>query len=611
MQDVTFETVPLARLKLSPLNARYGRQVPTDDLETSILGAGRLLHPLDCYREGEDVLVWDGGRRLMALQALASGKKSKLPPLLKAGIPCLVYASAETAQVNSLATFVREAMTPADEFLAIRRLDANGLAPTEIAAACNVRTPRVNQLLRLVKLAPEVIAAFEDGTIPLDVAEAFTLSEDHERQREVLKNFNPKRHSAWDVKRTFRQGSIGRDDALARFVGVKAYEAAGGRFIVDLFSNNDSADWADRELAERLGREKLDALVEKVKAEGWAWVKVDDTRPWDWDKGFERLTGKKDTFTAEQKADAGVSICIKYDGQADIVRGLRKKAKVVSAAVEKAQADPAMFGYGHGGHMHLTDVATDATRVALLRNPLAAYDGLLSHLAWTVLRSNSSYDSAASTASSLVAENGFRFVVSVDGSAEFLAALQAWRTRLPSGRVAFCEAVAALSAEDKAELLALTFATTLSAREGRFDGYDRKPTRWSHLGWMAGHAGLDVAAAWRPDAEFLKKGSKDALLAAISDMGGAEGMANAKKAELVKYATTLAADKGWTPKLLATLTEVAPEPEPVRAAPEADGGDRRMFKDALADQMRAVADDDDLVDDDEGALDGADEPVEE
>ncbi|EPW8697829.1 chromosome partitioning protein ParB, partial [Pseudomonas aeruginosa] len=58
-----------------------------------------------------------------------------------------------------------------------------------------------------------------------------------------------------------------------RFVGLDAYEAAGGGTHRDLFAEADSGVYlTDVALLERLAQDKLASLAAEVKAEGWAWV---------------------------------------------------------------------------------------------------------------------------------------------------------------------------------------------------------------------------------------------------------------------------------------------------------------------------------------------------
>jgi len=64
-------------------------------------------------------------------------------------------------------------------------------------------------------------------------------------------------------------------DALARFVGLDAYEAAGGGTRRDLFSDEQQGIYlTDPALLDRLARDQLAGVAEDVRAEGWGWVDV-------------------------------------------------------------------------------------------------------------------------------------------------------------------------------------------------------------------------------------------------------------------------------------------------------------------------------------------------
>lgn len=260
-----------------------------------------------------------------------------------------------------------------------------------------------------------------------------------------------------------------------------------------------------------------------------------------------------------------------YQGKMEIERGYTPRKKAGAAGdVEKPKADPALHGFGHGGHLMLTHVATDATRVALMENPEAAYDGLLTHLAWVTLRTSSAYDAERSSASALTfVTRSHTPQSSVLGVTDLAVALDRWKERLDGKREAFCDQVAALSADDKAALLACCFAASLEAREGRFDGYDHKPERWAHLGWLARRAGVSFLGAWAADEEFLKKGSKPALALVGAELelwkADSKFATEGKKSEMVKLIAKAAG--AWVPKLLRDLVAAPPAAEKPAKAP--------------------------------------------
>ena len=63
-------------------------------------------------------------------------------------------------------------------------------------------------------------------------------------------------------------------DKRARFVGLEAYEAAGGSVLRDLFEEDGGGWLEDVALLERLVAEKLRTEAETIAAEGWKWLDV-------------------------------------------------------------------------------------------------------------------------------------------------------------------------------------------------------------------------------------------------------------------------------------------------------------------------------------------------
>ncbi|WP_398498827.1 hypothetical protein [Variovorax sp.] len=76
---------------------------------------------------------------------------------------------------------------------------------------------------------------------------------------------------------------------LARFVGLAAYEAAGGGVRRDLFADDDSGVYlTDAVLLEQLAQAKLEAVAEGARREGWGWIEaVPNTTAADL-QGFQR-----------------------------------------------------------------------------------------------------------------------------------------------------------------------------------------------------------------------------------------------------------------------------------------------------------------------------------
>lgn len=264
------QSIPLSKLAPSPLNARrIEKKVAVDELAASIEAHG-LLQGLTVVEVGDDKYqVSAGGRRLAALKLLA---KRKVIPADFA-VPCSIVP-AEFAEETSLAENVqRVAMHPLDEVEAFGRLAESGLLEDAIAARFGTSIRHVQQRLALSALSPLLKAAFRKGELSLDAARAFCLVGEHDRQDSVF-NIMPKPvMNAYAVRSYLTQGAVRANDRLAKFVGIDAYEAAGGIVRRDLFED-ELVFFESPDLLNRLATEKLEELQRPLIEFGWGWVNV-------------------------------------------------------------------------------------------------------------------------------------------------------------------------------------------------------------------------------------------------------------------------------------------------------------------------------------------------
>ncbi len=70
------------------------------------------------------------------------------------------------------------------------------------------------------------------------------------------------------------EDTVEASDRRAQFVGIEAYEAAGGIVMRDLFDEHDGGWLQDPGLLDRLVTEKLKAAAAEIAAEGWKWINV-------------------------------------------------------------------------------------------------------------------------------------------------------------------------------------------------------------------------------------------------------------------------------------------------------------------------------------------------
>jgi ParB family transcriptional regulator, chromosome partitioning protein len=383
-QHGTEITVALNRLKASPKNARKTPHsaATIEAFAASIKAKGVLQPPVvEVERDGEGVptgnyLVTIGEGRRQGLRLLAKRKAIKRTHPVRV----IVDAENDAHEISLDENMTREAMHPADQFEAFQRLAVEkGYGAEEIGARFGVSAHVVRQRLRLGSAAPELMAAYREGTLALDQLTAFCVSEDADRQRQVLEQIGPDT-PAYAIRRAMTEAKVRVDDRRARFVGVEAYEAAGGPVLRDLFTEDGGGWLEDVPLLDRLVGEKLAGLADEARErDGWKWAEAvldyqdvsgfgrvypvaverseaDAAELAALSEEYDRLVSETDAaemlppevdarleeidtalqafgpdfdYTAEAKARAGVIVLLGQDGFARFERGLVRAEDVV------------------------------------------------------------------------------------------------------------------------------------------------------------------------------------------------------------------------------------------------------------------------------------------
>ncbi|OFU73082.1 ParB/RepB/Spo0J family partition protein, partial [Achromobacter xylosoxidans] len=265
--------VPLSRLVSRPKgrNVRKTPRMSIPELAASIQRVGLLQNLIvTATADGEHYEVVAGGRRLAALKLLA--KKRRISKEWE--VPCLRVADA-TARTASLTENVqREAMHPADQFEAFAALVLEGRSIEDIAADFSVTPLVVQRRLKLANVSQRLLADYRAEAVSLDQLMALAITDDHAAQEAAFYDAPTWQRSPHNLRERLTEREI---DAyrhpLVRFVGLDAYEAAGGGIRRDLFADDDAGVYlTDAALLERLAQDKLASLAAEVKAEGWAWV---------------------------------------------------------------------------------------------------------------------------------------------------------------------------------------------------------------------------------------------------------------------------------------------------------------------------------------------------
>ena len=243
-----------------------------------------------------------GGRRFRALELLVKQKK-----LAKtATVPCVVReaGSAILAEDDSLAENVqRVALHPLDQFRAFRDMLEKGMSEEEIAAAFFVVPTVVKQRLRLMTVSDKLLDIYEQDGMKLDQLMAFSISDDHTRQEQVWEIVSQSHNrEPYLIRRMLTEKTVRASDRRVRFVGLDAYLAAGGAVMRDLFEADDGGWLQDPTLLDRLVMEKLQEVVEQVRAEGWKWVEMALSFPWGHTRHFAEIDGVPVVLSEEDAA---------------------------------------------------------------------------------------------------------------------------------------------------------------------------------------------------------------------------------------------------------------------------------------------------------------------
>lgn len=269
--------IPLSDLVLSPYNVRKNRNGDLEGLAATILAQG-VLQNLSVHtmkkkgRATGKSGVAAGGRRLAAMELLASRKliATDYP------VPCLVVSEERAVEI-SLAENSHEPMHPADEFEAFKSMLEGGKGVEDTAAAFGVAPLIVRRRLKLANVSPRLFALYREGKANLEQLMALTITDDHAAQELAWDGLPPHNRNAFSLRRCLTENEVdASNNPLALFVGIDAYENAGGGVRRDLFSNNNSGYLTDMPLLESLALTKLEQGAEllQVHAEGWAWVDV-------------------------------------------------------------------------------------------------------------------------------------------------------------------------------------------------------------------------------------------------------------------------------------------------------------------------------------------------
>ena len=300
-RDIPFNKLVLSQANVRRVKAGVSIEELAEDIARRTLLQGLNVRAvLDA--EGIETGMFEvpaGGRRYRALERLVKQKRlAKTAP-----VPCIVREGG-IAEEDSLAENVQRApLHPLDQFRAFQALREKGQSEEEIAATFFVAENVVKQRLRLAALSEKLLDVYADDGMTLDQLMAFTVTTDRDRQEQVWEAIQRSySKEPYQIRRMLTERTVRASDKRAVFVGLEAYEAAGGVVMRDLFQQDDGGWLENVGLLDGLVTEKLKAEAEAIAAEGWKWIEVAVDVPYGHAHRLRELEGTPTDLTAEERA---------------------------------------------------------------------------------------------------------------------------------------------------------------------------------------------------------------------------------------------------------------------------------------------------------------------
>lgn len=303
-RDIPFNKLVLSQFNVRRVKAGVSIEELAEDIARRTLLQGLNVRPvLDA--EGAETGMFEipaGGRRYRALELLVKQKRlAKTAP-----VPCVVRDPSTDilAEDDSLAENIQRApLHPLDQFRAFQALREKGRSEEDIAAAFFVGVNVVKQRLRLASVSSTLLDIYAEDEMSLEQLMAFTVTSDHARQEQVWQAVAESwQKEPYQIRRMLTEKTVRASDRRAVFVGLDAYEAAGGVVLRDLFQSDDGGWLEDIALLDGLVAEKLKAEAETIATEGWKWIEVAFDFPYGRTQGLCALEGVVADLTSEEQA---------------------------------------------------------------------------------------------------------------------------------------------------------------------------------------------------------------------------------------------------------------------------------------------------------------------
>ncbi len=303
-RDIPFNKLVLSQSNVRRLKAGVSIEDLAEDIARRALLQSLNVRPVLDAKGAETGMfeIPAGGRRYRALERLVKQKRlSKTAP-----VPCIVRDPGVdvSAEEDSLAeNLQRVSLHPLDQFRAFKALCDQGAGEEEIAARFFVAPAVVKQRLRLASVSEKLLGVYAEDDMTLEQLMAFTVSTDHARQEQAWEALQHSYNKEpYLIRRQLTESAVRASDRRARFVGLDAYEAAGGVVLRDLFEEDGGGWLQDVGLLDRLATEKLATEAKEIAAEGWKWIEVAVDFQYGHVRHLRRLDGVEVELTPDGQA---------------------------------------------------------------------------------------------------------------------------------------------------------------------------------------------------------------------------------------------------------------------------------------------------------------------
>jgi ParB family transcriptional regulator, chromosome partitioning protein len=345
--------IPFDKLVLSQFNVRRLKcgvsigELADDIMRRTLLQSLNVRAVLD--DEGNETGKFEvpaGGRRFRALELLVKSKRmAKNQP-----VPCVVREGGSAEEDSLVENTMRMPLHPLDQFRAFKALRDAGTSEEEIAARFFAPVNIIRQRLRLASVSDILLDIYGEDGMTLDQLMAFSVSSDHARQEHVWANSGLGQHiQPHAIRRMLTEDSVDVRDRRAIFVGIAAYEAAGGYIMRDLFNRDDGGWMQDPALLDQLVIDKLGAAAGDTASEGWKWVEAAIDLPYGHEHGARRITGASEPLTEADEATRDTlmeefdALTGEYDGGDDLPEEVDARLGVLETAIDAFINRPTLY----------------------------------------------------------------------------------------------------------------------------------------------------------------------------------------------------------------------------------------------------------------------------